>query len=51
MVWAAKNVKGLLSPYFFEQNVNADSYLRLLNELRVTLSIDEQFPGLQILFL
>lgn len=50
MVWAGVNVRGVIGPYFFEQSVNADSYLELLHELHVTLFMDERFAGRRIIF-
>ncbi len=50
MAWVAANIQGVLGPYFFERNVNADSFLELLHELYVALSTDERFAERQILF-
>ncbi len=43
MVWAGVNVRGFIGPYFFDTNVNANSCLELLEQLRVTLNEDKRF--------
>ncbi len=49
MVWAGVGARGVIGPYFFDTNVNGDSYLLLLIELRQALNEDERFANIDVI--
>lgn len=49
IVWAGMNYRGIVGPYFFDVSVNSETYLELLQELRVTLDEDDRFEGRNII--